>query len=292
MENVDADRGLLMSVAYRMLGSVADAEDAVQEALARWVALSATERASIVSPAAWLMTATTRICLDVLRSARSRRERYVGDWLPEPLPGDVGWASASMPASDPADRLTLDESIGMAMLVVLETMTPAERVAFVLHDVFGYRFSEIAEMVGRSPDACRKAASSARRRIRQSRRTAVPAQEHSRVMSAFQQALDSGDLRALVAVLDPDVVAVGDGGGVAAAAPAPIIGADEVARYLLRLKRFPGLRIDVENVNGRAGVVLRDASEQTLAVASAAIQDGRIARLWVMRNPHKLTHWR
>src|SRR3982750_1142581 len=137
-----SERRQLINLAYRMLGSLADAEDAVQETYARWYALPPEQQAAIESPGAWLSKVASRVCLDVLGSARARRERYVGEWIPEPLPG---------PDTDPADRVTLDESVTMAFLVVLESMTPAERVAFVLHDVFGYPFAEVAGIVGRSP---------------------------------------------------------------------------------------------------------------------------------------------
>jgi len=160
-----SERRQLINLAYRLLGSLAEAEDAVQETYARWYALTPSQRDAIASPGAWLTTVTSRICLDQLGSARARRERYVGQWIPEPLPEPAEWIS-SRPGPDPADRITLDESVSMAFLVVLESMTPAERVAFILHDVFGYPFTEIARIVGRTPAACRQLASSGRRRIR------------------------------------------------------------------------------------------------------------------------------
>jgi RNA polymerase sigma-70 factor (ECF subfamily) len=157
-------------VAYRLLGSLAEAEDAVQEAYARWYPMSRARQPAIDSPGAWLTTVTSRICLDLLGSARARRERYIGGWIPEPLPEPAEWPGGRPAgiAADPADRVTLDESVSMAFLVVLESMTPAERLAFVLHDVFRYAFAEVAEITGRTPAACRQLASSARRRIRAS----------------------------------------------------------------------------------------------------------------------------
>src|ERR671911_112717 len=161
------ERRQLMNVAYRLLGSLAEAEDAVQETYARWYAMPQQQQEAIESPGAWLTTVASRICLDLLGSARARRERYVGEWLPEPLPEPTEWASGRPggTTADPADRVTLDESVNMAFLVVLEAMTPAERVAFILHDVFRYPFAEIARIVGRTPAACRQLASSARRRV-------------------------------------------------------------------------------------------------------------------------------
>src|SRR5947208_8065962 len=151
-----SERRQLTNLAYRLLGSLAEAEDAVQETYTRWYALSRQQQDAIDSPGAWLTTVTSRICLDLLRSARARRERYVGEWIPEPLPERTEWISGRTgAAADPADRVTLDESVGMAFLVVLEAMTPAQRVAFILHDVFGYSFTEVAGIVGRTPAACR-----------------------------------------------------------------------------------------------------------------------------------------
>ena len=163
LDAVISERRQLINLTYRLLGSLAEAEDAVQETYARWYALSRQQQDAIESPGAWLTTVASRICLNLLGSARARRETYTGAWIPEPLPGHTGQPGA---ATDPADRVTLDESVNMAFLVILETMTPPERVAFILHDVFGYPFAEIAGIVGRTPAACRQLASSARRRIR------------------------------------------------------------------------------------------------------------------------------
>src|SRR5215216_2952099 len=165
-----SERRQLINLAYRLLGSLADAEDVVQETYARWYAMSPQQQEAIGSPGGWLTTVASRICLDLLGSARARRERYVGEWLPEPLPDRSEWLNGRPGGTtvDPADRVTLDESVNMAFLVVLEAMTPAERVAFILHDVFRYPFTEVAEITGRTPAACRQLASSARRRLRAS----------------------------------------------------------------------------------------------------------------------------
>src|SRR5689334_5655567 len=162
------ERARLLAIGYRMLGSRAEAEDAVQDTYVRWYRLTDEERDAIRVPAAWLTTTMTRVCLNVLGSARHRRESYVGQWLPEPVAPDS--TLAPVEAADPADRVTLDDEVTMALMVVLESMTPAERVAFVLHDLFAYTFDEVAEMVGRSPQACRKLASSARQHVAEQRR--------------------------------------------------------------------------------------------------------------------------
>ena len=176
-----SERRQLINLAYRLLGSLAEAEDAVQETYARWYAMSRQQQEAIRTPGAWLTTVASRICLDLLGSARARRERYVGEWIPEPLPDPVEWASGRPggASADPADRVTLDESVSMAFLVVLESMTPAERVALILHDVFGYSFAEVAQIAGRTPAACRQLASSARRRIRAQPPTTPAAQRQA-----------------------------------------------------------------------------------------------------------------
>lgn len=292
MEN--SDRGLLMNVAYRLLGSVVEAEDAVQEAYARWYGMSLGSREEISSPVGWLVTVTTRICLDVLGSARVRREQYVGEWLPEPVPSAVQWTShaVSRRSADPADSISLDESLNMALLIVLESMTPAERVTFVLHDVFAYTFSEVSDIVGRSPQACRQLASSARRRIGQARRDSVSIAEHERVVALFHSALESGDLTALIQTLDPNARATPDGGGAVQAAIEPVEGAEQIALYLLGLYRMqPDLSFRVATVNGRAGLVGEDAAKQTLVVITFAIAGGVIRSLWAVRNPDKLVPW-
>jgi RNA polymerase sigma-70 factor (ECF subfamily) len=280
-----------MNVAYRLLGSVSEAEDAVQEAYARWYAQTDSARAEILSPTGWLVTVTTRICLDLLGSARVRREQYVGEWLPEPVPADARWTTA-MPAVDPADRVTLDDSLSMALLVVLESMTPAERVAFVLHDVFRYSFAEVSEIVGRSAEACRQLASSARRRLRNARANDISTAEHARVVAEFKVALETGDVTALIGLLDPSATAIADGGGVVSASLVSLEGAETIARYLLGLyQRQPDLNFQLTTVNGRAGLVGRDAAGTALAVASVAITQGLIEQIWVIRNPEKLAGW-
>lgn len=220
-ELVDAlrERGVLLGLSYRLLGSLADAEDAVQETYLRWHRLGDDGRRSIAHPRAWLIKTASRIGLDMLGTARARREHYVGEWLPEPLPAPNRWSSQGTSITiDPADRVSMDDSVSMALLVVLESMTPAERVAFVLHDVFRYTFPEVADVVGRTPAACRQLASSARRRVRSERRNPVPPAEHASAVRSFKTAWQTGDLTALIDVLDPDVTAITDGGGIVSAA--------------------------------------------------------------------------
>src|SRR5690348_5172919 len=193
LDAIMSERRQLINLAYRLLGSLADAEDAVQETYARWYAMSVPQQDAIESPGAWLTTVASRICLDLLGSARARRETYVGAWIPEPLPDPTEWISGrpgGTPA-DPADRGTLDESINMAFLVVLDSMTPAERVAFILHDVFRYPFAEVAEITGRTPAACRQLASSARRRIRASQPPVTPPARQAGLVRDFKAAWEA-----------------------------------------------------------------------------------------------------
>jgi RNA polymerase sigma-70 factor, ECF subfamily len=281
-----SERRQLINVAYRLLGSLADAEDVVQETYARWYAMSAQEQAAIESPRGWLTTVASRICLDQLRSARVRREQYVGEWIPEPLPDDGEWRPA-----DPADRVTLDESVSMAFLVVLESMTPAERVAFVLHDVFRYSFAEVAGIVGRTPAACRQLASSARRRIGDSRAAAAPAARQASLVKEFKKAWEAKDIGALVGLLDPHATAVGDGGGIVAAALEPFVGAEQIARYIVGIASLaPGLTLLERMVNGQPGLIAQEDGVTT-AVFAFGIEGERIKQIWGVRNPEKLRPW-
>src|SRR5215468_6288329 len=218
-----SERRQLINLTYRLLGSLAEAEDAVQETYARWYAMSPQQQDAIESPGAWLRTAASRICLNVLGSARSRRETYVGEWLPEPLPERTVWLTGRSGGTtiDPADRVTLDESVSMAFLVMLESMTPAERVAFVLHDVFHYPFAEVAEIVGRTPAACRRLASSARRRVRAAHAPAAPTAQQAGIVRDFKNAWQASDIASVVALLHPHATITADGGGRAAAALHP-----------------------------------------------------------------------
>ena len=287
-----SERHQLINLAYRLLGSVAEAEDAVQAAYVRWYALPPEQRDAIASPGAWLTTVTSRICLDQLGSARARRERYVGEWLPEPVPEPGQWVSTSPGApADPADRITLDESVSMAFLVVLESMTPAERVAFILHDVYGYPFAEIGRIVGRSSAACRQLASSGRRRVRAGRPSAAPTARQAAIVRDFSRAWQTGDISALIALLDPDATITADGGGRATAALHPVEGAEQVARYLADLvARAPALTIVERAVNGQPGLIARQGST-TVTVFAFDIVGDHVSRIWAIRNPDKLRPW-
>jgi RNA polymerase sigma factor (sigma-70 family) len=291
-----SERRQLINLTYRLLGSLAEAEDAVQETYARWYAMSAPQQDAIESPGAWLRTAASRICLNVLGSARARRETYVGEWLPEPLPERTEWLTgrSDVTAVDPADRVTLDESVSMAFLVVLESMTPAERVAFILHDVFRYPFAEVAEIVGRAPAACRQLASSARRRMRVSRAGAVaPKAEQAGIVRAFKQAWEAKDIGALISLLDPGATVVADSGGRAGAGGGAqrIEGREQIARACVDLAdRAPGLTILERTVNGQPGLITqRDGV--TAAVLAFDVARDRVTHIWAVFNPEKLRPW-
>ncbi|MFI6818330.1 RNA polymerase sigma factor SigJ [Nonomuraea sp. NPDC050328] len=288
------ERRRLINLAYRLLGSLADAEDVVQETYTRWYGLSREQQEAIVSPGAWLTTVAGRICLNLLSSARARRETYVGEWVPEPLPDPREWLTGRPDGGtlDPADRVTLDESVSMAFLVVLEEMTPAERVAFVLHDVFRYSFAEVAGVVGRSTAACRQLASSARRRLRAAHPPAAPAARQARVVGDFKRAWETMDIEALVGLLDPAATVVADSGGLASAVLRPIRGAENIARSLTALSgRLRDLTFLESTVNGRPGLIAQEAGV-TVSVYAFEVSGDRITHIWSIRNPGKLRAWR
>jgi len=290
LAEITSERRHLLRLAYRLLGSAADAEDVLQETYLRWYSLSPAQQQAIRSPGAWLTTVASRLCLDLLGSARVRRERYVGEWLPEPLPGPTelaqAWPSGHL---DPAEHVTLDESIHMAFLVVLDSLTPAERVAFVLHDVFRYPFSEIAGIVGRSPEACRQLAASARRRIRATETAPTPTREQAAVVRAFKDAWRSHDIEALVELLDPRATAVADGGGRATAQLHPVTGARSIARTLVGIGAAD-VTLTEQTVNGQPGLVAEAEGVATTVIAFD-IAGRRIRSIWVVRNPEKLRLW-
>ncbi|MFI7054836.1 RNA polymerase sigma factor SigJ [Streptosporangium canum] len=287
-DEMAGERRQLINVAYRLLGSLSESEDAVQEAYTRWYALPRGRQDEIVSPGAWLTTVTGRICLDVLGSARARRERYVGAWLPDPLPDRAEWDHGH--GTDPADQMVLDESVTMAFLVVLESMTPAERVAFVLHDVFRYPFAEIAGILGRTPAACKQLAASARRRARVAR-APVTAAGQAEAVRQVKQAWETKDIAALVDLLDPAAVMTADGGGMVGTVLRPIEGGARIAQYMVAIAgKAPGLELLERSVNGVPGLVAQRAGV-VMVVASFDVADGRVTRIWAVRNPEKLRPW-
>ena len=271
------ERSRLVGLAYRITGSRAEAEDIVQEAWLRWDAARGT---GIENPAAWLTTVTSRLALDRLRSARHQREAYVGPWLPE--------AAAVEPG--PADRAELAESLTVGFLTVLERLGPVERVVFLLGDVFGMPYDQVAAIVGRSPDACRQLASRARRRVREGRpRFASTDEDAWRVTAAFLQAAVDGDLAAVTALLAPGVVELSDGGGTRRAARRPVVGPHRVARFVLNLTRRgveAGAEMVLHEVNGQPAVAARFGDVVYLTTVVSVV-DGRIEGLWSLVNPDK-----
>jgi RNA polymerase sigma-70 factor (ECF subfamily) len=272
-------RPRLLRLAYSQLGDLGEAEDVVQEA---WLRLERTGAESIEDLDAWLTTVVARLALDTLRSARARREAYVGPWLPEPL--------VSSHAEDPAERVTLDESVSYALLALLEQLSPAERTAFVLHDIFDVPFAEVAAVVGRTPEAVRQLASRARRHVERRRpRFEASPEDHDRAVQAFARAVGEGDLDGLVAVLDPAVVWTSDGGGRAIASRRPVRGAHRVARAWVALRRKPAIEATMTPIelNGRLGLVFAGADGRR-SLLCFLVADGRITRIDAVRNPDKL----
>jgi RNA polymerase sigma-70 factor, ECF subfamily len=281
-EQFEEHRPHLRSVAYRMLGSMSEADDAVQES---WLKLSRSDSSKVANLGGWLTTVVGRVCLDMLRSRRSRREDYVGTWLPEPV------VSVSVD-SDPEQEALLADSVGLALLVVLDCLSPAERLAFVLHDMFGVSFEEIAEIVDRTPAASRQLASRARRRVR----GAAPQPDADLaaqrvVVDAFLAAARAGDFEGLVAVLDPEVVFRADRGAAAPLAGPPVKGAAAVAeRILERGTRFAPLARPAV-VNGAAGAFVA-VRGRTIAVVGFTVTGGRIVEIDLVANPEKLVGYR
>jgi RNA polymerase sigma-70 factor, ECF subfamily len=274
----EQERPRLVGLAYRITGSRVDADDIVQDAWLRW---QATDRSAVERPAAWLTTVTSRIALDRLRSAQHRRERYVGPWLPE----------VAMTTSDPADQVELVESLTIGFLTVLERLSPVERVVFLLADVFQVPFAEIAEVVDRTPEACRQVASRARRRVAEARpRFSATDDEAWQVTAAFLDAAVRGDLDALTAVLAPDVVELSDGGSARRAGRRPVVGIHRVSRLVLNLVKRdlrPDMEVQLALVNGQPGVIVTADGEVDLALACSVV-DGLVDRIWVVLNPEKL----
>jgi RNA polymerase sigma-70 factor (ECF subfamily) len=278
----DQYRGLLFSIAYRMLGSVTDAEDMLQEAFIRWRQTSSDE---VRSPRAFLVTIVTRLCINHLESARVRREEYVGEWLPEPLVTD--------PKSDPSQVLRVDESLSMAFLVLLERLTSRERAVFLLREIFEYEYSEIAVILGQSEANCRQILRRARQHVSEARpRFRASSEERNNLLERFLQATSQGDMDGLVDLLASDVVLHSDGGGKALAVPNLIFGADKVARGILGSleKLVPrNLLTRMALINGQPGIVSY-LSGKPYSVLTMDTSEGRIRAIYVLTNPEKLAH--
>jgi RNA polymerase sigma-70 factor, ECF subfamily len=278
-------RPLMFSIAYRMTGTVGDAEDIVQEAFIR--AYRAEESGTVLeSPRAFLATTTTRLAIDHLRSARVRRESYVGTWLPEPLVADTG--------PGPAERAEMADSLSLAFLVLLESLSPVERAVFLLREVFGYGYDEIARTVGKSEPNCRQIFGRARRRIDEGRpRFEASRRQGAELTDRFLAAVGGGDIEGFIGMLAPDVVFYGDGGGKGQAIPAPIYGRERVARLIRGLgRRLQQLGISARpaQVNGQPGAVSFDQDGKPVAVVAFDLLDGQVHAIRSVVNPDKLRH--
>ncbi len=276
----EAHRRHLMGLAYRMLGSLAEAEDAVQEAYLRW---HAADRGAVEQPRAFLSTIVTRLCLDQLKSARARRESYVGPWLPEPVLDAAALDAES--ASDYAHDLSV------ALMLTLERLSPLERAAFLLHDVFDMEFADVARTLGRNEAACRQLAARGRAHVQAARPRFTPSpDEGARLAAAFREAAQSGDASAMARLLAADAVLLSDGGGKRRAALHPIHGADKIMRFFAGIAKkghAQGWRMREARINGLPGFVLADA-EGSVQTSAFAVEDGRITAIYLVANPEKL----
>jgi len=277
-------RPLLFSIAYRMLGSVMDAEDIVQDVYLRWQKVDA---ADVENVKGFLTTMATRMCIDFLKSARVQREEYIGPWLPEPMPEERDTYRS------PADMLQLSESLSMAFLVMLETLTPDQRAVFILHDVFGYSYGEVAEVIGKSESTCRQLASRARQYIRRDEgRFEAPPEYHSELTQKFLSVVAGGDVDGLVNLLAEDVVAWSDGGGKAFAARRPIYGIEQVVRFLFGIKKQADAttRTEIKPVNGRDAVHIYHEGRLYAIMTLQFSDEGKLTGIYSQLNPDKLAH--
>jgi RNA polymerase sigma-70 factor, ECF subfamily len=278
----DEHRGVLFSIAYRMLGSVADAEDMLQETFLRF---QQSPEADLQSPRAYLVTILTRLCLNHLQSARVQREQYVGEWLPEPIVTD--------PRSDPFGLIHVDQSLSMAFLVLLERLTPVERAVFLLREVFDYEYGDIAAIVGQSEVNCRQILRRARQHVSAAEsRFDVPEGKHDELMRVFLDAVDAGDPQGVAALLSEDIVLRNDGGGKTPAAPNAVRGADKVARGMLGgIRRFApaGLVRRITEINGAPGLI-NYLDGKPHSVLTMDVVNGRIHAIYIVNNPDKLSH--
>ena len=282
-------RPLMFSIAYRMLGTASEAEDVVQEAFLRYHRAESGENAGngISSPKAYLSAVTTRLCIDYLRSARARREAYLGEWLPEPLLTDDS-------APDPAGLAEQADSLSMAFLLLLERLTPVERAVFLLHDVFGYDYDEISGIVKKSPDNCRQLALRARRHVNEQKpRFEASRSKREELATRFFSAVGSGDMDGLVSMLAADVVVYGDSGGIPPSWPRPIVGRDPVSRLLVGIaNQMQQIRVTIQlaEFNGQAGARLVGPDGRLISVFVLDIADGQVQTVRSVINPDKLRH--
>lgn len=278
---VESYRPLLFSIAYRMLGSVMDAEDIVQEAYLRYHRADPSE---IASPKAWLTTIVTRLCINQLNSARHQRESYIGPWLPEPLLTDSSSAQA-------ADQSSIHESISMAFLVMLEQLSAAERAVFLLREIFDFEYDEIAVMIEKSEEACRQLFSRAKKHILDHRpRFDARPEEHLRMVQRFIAAVTEGDVEGLTSLLAQDVVVWTDGGGKVFAARQPIYGRELAARFILGTRQFApaGFWLEIAWINGQPAIVIRTAEGQAFVVILLHADDTQVKTFYIIGNPDKL----
>ena len=273
-------RPRLWGLAYRMLGSAADADDAVQETWLRW---QGADRGKVKSPDAWLTTTCSRLCIDMLRAAHRTRVDYVGPWLPEPLLADA--------VPEPDDPAELASSLSLAFLLLLERLTPVERAAYLLHDVFDYGYADIASILDRKPEACRQLVSRARRRVKERKaRSSEGSRDANKLLDEFLSALRSGETGRLAALLAEDAELWTDGGGKVLAQTEVIHGREDVTRILAMIWKaaWHGLEFDSEEVNGRPGLILRENGETVGVLTMAHTLEGQISGVYVVRNPEKL----
>jgi RNA polymerase sigma-70 factor (ECF subfamily) len=280
-----AHRPVLQAIAYRMLGSMAEAEDAVQETFLRWHRQDQAQQLSeIREPKAWLITTLTRHCIDRLRAAKAQRESYVGMWLPEPV--------VEEPTIEPVDRLELAETLSMALLMLLERLSPDERAAFLLHEVFETDYPEVSRILGKTEAACRQLVHRAKERVKAGKPRFTPSRaEQEKVMAGFKRAVASGDVAGLAALFSSDATLYTDGGGKVTATRNPVYGADKIARFFIGVSRkYPeGHRIEPRIVNGSLGFVIY-VGDRVLQANHFEFDGDRISEVHIVRNPDKLQH--
>jgi RNA polymerase sigma-70 factor, ECF subfamily len=282
---IHSHRPVLQAIAYRMLGSMAEAEDAVQETFLRWHRQGQAQQVSeIREPKAWLITTLTRHCIDRLRAAKVQRESYVGMWLPEPV--------VEEPAAEPADRIELVETLSMALLMMLERLSPDERAAFLLHEVFETDYPEVARILGKTEPACRQLVHRAKERVKAGKPRFTPSRaEQEKVMEGFKRAVASGDVAGLAALFSADATLYSDGGGKALATLNPVYGAEKIARFFIgvRDKQPEGHVIEPRIINGSLGYVVT-VGDRVLQADHFEFDGARIAEVHIVRNPDKLRH--